>query len=102
MGWLSWLSLVVRYGPALFEALLALIEAIRAKNATEGKAAVSKAANIALDIVRSLKSRSDLTDEQKREQAWHDIQMGAKMINVELSESESRALAELSYQKLKA
>lgn len=101
MAWLRIVALILQYGPALFEALAAMLAAIRAKNVEAGKAAVSRASQIALDIVASLKARSDLTDAQKRERAWHDIQIGSKMIGVELSESESRSLAELSYQKLK-
>lgn len=102
MGWLAVVTLIFQYGPSLFEAIKSLIDAIRSKNTDSGTAAVSRAAGVAMDVVVSLKTRSDLTDAQKREQAWKDVQMGAKLMGVTLSESESRTLAELTLQKVKA
>jgi hypothetical protein len=101
MNWLSIVALVLQYGPGLFQALAALIGAIRSKNVGAGSDAVTQANAIALRVVLSLKARNDMTDAEKREQAWKDVQFGARSIGVTLSESESRTLAELAYQDAK-
>lgn len=102
MGWLAIIGLVFQYGPQLIEAIGALITAIRSKNLTAGKAAITQASDLASKIVISLQSRSNMTNEAKREQAVSDLLMGAKMTGITLSESEARTLVELALQQAKA
>lgn len=101
MSWLSIITLIFQFGPGLFEAIAALISAIRSKNADAGKAAVTNVTEIAAHVVAELKARNDMSEDVKREQAWQQIQYSAKTVGILLSESECRALAELAYQKAK-
>lgn len=100
-AWWSLVLLLIQYAPRIIEAVKALVDAIRSRNVSEGRDAVDRSFVIAQDMVRSLRSRGDLTDAQKREQAWKDIQMGAKIVGIDLTESDSRTLAELAYKQIK-
>lgn len=98
MGWLAIVTLIFTYGPQLIEAVRSLIAAIKVKNADQGATAVKKAAELAKQIVESLQARSDLTNAQKREQAWSDLVMAMKLQGIVLSETNARTLTQLSYQ----
>lgn len=102
MNWLAIVALIFQYGPELFRALAALFTAIKARNATQGADAVSKGAEIAKQVIVSLDSRTGMTNDQKREQAWRDVVAGGKAIGVTISESEARTLAELALQGFKS
>lgn len=102
MNWLAIVALVFQYGPSLFQALAALFTAIKTRNAAHGADAVSKGAEIAKRVVASLDARTGMTNDQKREQAWRDVMEATRSIGITLSESESRALAELALQGYKA
>ena len=86
----------------LFQALRSLVDAIRNRNSDKGKAAVGESMQIALDVTLGLRARGDLSEEAKREQAWKDIQYAAKVVGIELTESQARTLAELAYQKARS
>jgi len=102
MNWLAIVAMVFQYGPSLFQALAALFAAIKAKNVTQGADAVSKGAQIAKQVVVSLDSRTGMTNEQKRDQAWRDVVAGGKAVGITISESEARTLAELALQGWKS
>ena len=101
MNWLGIIALIFQYGPELFRALAALFTAIKTKNASQGATAVSQTAKIAEQVVLSLASRNDMTNDQKREQAWKDVQAAGASFGITISESEARTVAELALQKVK-
>lgn len=98
MAWWTIVSLIFTYGPKLIVALVSLIESIKKKNPDQGHEAVTATATLAAEIVTALMTRSDLTNAQKREQAWLDLVYGAKLKGYVISESNARTAAELAYQ----
>jgi adenine/guanine phosphoribosyltransferase-like PRPP-binding protein len=95
--WITIALMLIQYGPQIIEAVKALADSIRNRNIEQGKAAVSKSMQLALEITEAFKTRSDLTNEQKREQAWRDLIAGMASQGVTLSESQARRLSELAY-----
>jgi len=98
MNWLAIVALVFQYGPQLIVGIKALVDAIREKNPTKGADAVSGAADLAKQIVVSLQGRSDLSNDQKREQAWEDLIAAMASQGTTLSETNARTLTQVQYQ----
>lgn len=100
MGWFAIIAAIIQYGPEIIAMVKTLIDAIRSKNAAKGASAVSEAGNLATQIVASLNARNDMTNDQKREQAFKDLITGMQGFGVTLSETNARTLTQLAYQHL--
>jgi hypothetical protein len=98
MNWFTIIAIIFQYGPELINALKSLIDAILKHNTVQGQDAIGTVADLAGQIVRSLQARSDLNNEQKREQAWQDLIVAADNFGIKLSETNARTLAQLAYQ----
>jgi len=96
--WFSILMLVFQYGPELISWAKTLIDAIKEKNPDKGKSAVSEAAKMAADIVRSYQDRTDMGNDVKRELAWQDLVFQMSNVGVALSETNARTLVQAAYQ----
>ncbi len=98
VNWLTIISMIFTYGPQIIAAVKSLIDAILKKNVNQGKTAIGTVTDLAGQIVRSLQARNDMTNDQKREAAWIDLVMAAKLNGIVLSETNARTLVQMAYQ----